>query len=230
MNETKTNPTVNYFLDTEFYEDGKTIELISICLVSEFGECVYMENAEFDWSTVPSGHWLRVNVKPSLKEIPEVLFTKQAIAERIIKFVDTESVNPLFWGYYSDYDWVVLCQLFGTMVQLPKGFPMFCLDLKQSLHERFLGKGAMNSIMEGYTNPDEHSAMADAEWNRQLWARIYGRREIIEYLVPATQGAPCMNCEKKKASVIPDLGSLRTEVPLLKDQERNDGITEPTNA
>ena len=142
MNETKTNPTVNYFLDTEFYEDGKTIELISICLVSEFGECIYMENAEFDWSTVPSGHWLRVNVKPSLKEIPEVLFTKQAIAERIIKFVDTESVNPLFWGYYSDYDWVVLCQLFGTMVQLPKGFPMFCLDLKQSLHERFLGKGA----------------------------------------------------------------------------------------
>lgn len=41
--------------------------------------------------------------------------------------------NPVFYGYYSDYDWVLLCTLFGRMIDLPKGFPMLCYDLKQEI-------------------------------------------------------------------------------------------------
>lgn len=44
--------------------------------------------------------------------------------------------NPDFYAYYADYDWVVFCSLFGTMMDLPKGFPMFCKDLKQTLDEK----------------------------------------------------------------------------------------------
>jgi hypothetical protein len=44
--------------------------------------------------------------------------------------------NPEFYAYYADYDWVVFCQLFGTMMDLPKGFPMYCIDLKQTLDEK----------------------------------------------------------------------------------------------
>lgn len=40
---------------------------------------------------------------------------------------------PTFYGYYADYDWVLLCSLFGAMMKLPKGFPMYCVDLKQEL-------------------------------------------------------------------------------------------------
>lgn len=40
-----------------------------------------------------------------------------------------------FYGYYSDYDWVLFCSLFGRMIDLPKGFPMYCNDLKQTLDE-----------------------------------------------------------------------------------------------
>lgn len=29
--------------------------------------------------------------------------------------------QPEFYGYYSDYDWVVFCSLFGRMIDLPKG-------------------------------------------------------------------------------------------------------------
>lgn len=43
--------------------------------------------------------------------------------------------NPEFYGYYSDYDWVVFCQLFGKMINLPNGFPMYCIDLKQMLED-----------------------------------------------------------------------------------------------
>lgn len=47
---------------------------------------------------------------------------------------------PKFYGYYSDYDWVVFCQLFGQMMDLPTGFPMYCRDLqfmKDQLQEKF---------------------------------------------------------------------------------------------
>lgn len=40
------------------------------------------------------------------------------------------------YGYYADYDWVLFCSLFGRMIDLPKGFPMYCRDLKQIFDER----------------------------------------------------------------------------------------------
>ena len=36
----------------------------------------------------------------------------------------TGDSKPEFWGYYSDYDWVVTAQMFGTMMDIPKGWPM----------------------------------------------------------------------------------------------------------
>lgn len=44
--------------------------------------------------------------------------------------------QPEFWAYFGDYDWVLLCSLFGTMMDLPEGFPMYCCDVKQLLDER----------------------------------------------------------------------------------------------
>lgn len=68
----------------------------------------------------------------------------------------SESDKPVFYGYYADYDWVVFCWLFGKMIDLPKGFPMYCRDLKQMLEDKaesmttmeitdaVFGKGIMN--------------------------------------------------------------------------------------
>lgn len=58
------------------------------------------------------------------------------IAEEIIKFVDRgkDKTND-FYTYYGDYDWVVFCWLFGRMIDLPKGFPMYSRDLKQMLDD-----------------------------------------------------------------------------------------------
>lgn len=43
--------------------------------------------------------------------------------------------QPVFYGYFADYDWVLFCSLYGKMIDLPKGFPMYCRDLKQMLDE-----------------------------------------------------------------------------------------------
>ena len=36
-----------------------------------------------------------------------------------------EDKSVEFYGYYADYDWVASCWLFGKMIDLPKGFPMY---------------------------------------------------------------------------------------------------------
>jgi hypothetical protein len=69
--------------------------------------------------------------------------TNKEIAKQIEKFTNSypwpsEYKKPdiSFYAYYADYDWVVFCSLFGRMIDLPKGFPMYCNDLKQSLDEK----------------------------------------------------------------------------------------------
>ena len=42
---------------------------------------------------------------------------------------DGKPIN--FFAYYCNYDWVVFCWIFGKMIDLPDGFPMYCVDIKQ---------------------------------------------------------------------------------------------------
>lgn len=96
---------------------------------------------------------------------------------------------PEFYGYYSDYDWVVFCWLFGKMIDLPNGFPMYCKDLKQSLDERNIEycskmedmlrkEKGVYYIQQKYDiknhkdypkKNNEHNALADAQWNYELY-------------------------------------------------------------
>lgn len=101
--------------------------------------------------------------------------------------------SPEFYGYYSAYDHVLLCSLFGRMIDLPKGFPMYTIDLKQILEEKnaVLKKGGVEhrSLFTNITvdfatqhnyvryqnhidypkQTNEHNALADARWNRDLY-------------------------------------------------------------
>ena len=72
--------------------------------------------------------------------------------------------TPKFYAYYADYDWVVFCQLFGTMMDLPRKFPMYCIDLKQEL-DRFDLKNKAKQLPK---QENEHNALADAIWTKQL--------------------------------------------------------------
>ncbi len=87
--------------------------------------------------------------------------------------------KPEFYAYYADYDWVVFCWLFGRMIDLPKGFPMYCNDLKQELDKQYPNK-TYQVIDETLTRnikdhpkypkqSNEHNALADAKWNKELY-------------------------------------------------------------
>lgn len=164
-----------YWFDTEFIEDGKTIDLLSIGIVAEDGRELYLENSEADLSK--ANDWVRENVFPYLHECSSEPIaticprnTRAKIAETIQGFcAPTHYGKPEFWAYYADYDWVVLCQLFGRMSDLPDGWPMFCMDIKQVAH--MVGDPKLLA-----PPVQEHYALADARWNRQVWEflREYG--------------------------------------------------------
>ena len=145
---------MKFFLDTEFIEDGRTIDLISIGVVAEDGMEYYAESSEVDWSK--ANPWVLMNVKPHLLDVPQ---PRSTIASELVEFVGDK---PEFWGYYADYDWVVVAQLFGTMMDLPKSWPMFCMDLKQLC----VMKGDPRLPEQTGT---EHHALEDARWNRYIY-------------------------------------------------------------
>lgn len=153
--------TTRVWFDTEFIEDGHTIDLISIGLVREDGATYYAESSECDHAA--ASDWVKANVLPHLRGPVK---PKATIAQEIVAFVGTK---PEFWAYYADYDWVALCQLFGTMMDLPKGWPMFCLDIKQAAH--MIGNPRLPEQGKG-----EHNALADARWNRIAWEAVTNAR------------------------------------------------------
>jgi len=149
MNEMK------YFLDTEFSERGAKfpVQLISIGIVAEDGREFYAVSANFDEDAC--NDWVKTNVLPHVyDDFPMSLWT---IAESVKAFIGDD--KPEFWGYYADYDWVVFCQMFGSMIDLPKGWPKYCRDIKQLRDD--LGNPALPK-----QSSTEHNALNDAKWNK----------------------------------------------------------------
>lgn len=153
---------MRYFLDTEFIESKDRLDLISIGIVAHDGRELYLENSEVEWSR--ASEWVLKNVKPHLSANGAHLFERHIIQKEIERFVDPPSEltrfgnpNPEFWGYYSSWDWTALCWLMGGMLETPRGWPMFCRDLRQALDERGL---------QHIKQPDDarHHALDDARW------------------------------------------------------------------
>jgi hypothetical protein len=192
---------MRYWLDTEFIEDGKTIDLISIGIVAEDGREYYAISTDFN--PKKASRWVEENVLSTLP--PQYPSQKELIAIEVLSFIKQVDLGddykrlarspfelwiargsgvagfynhprpeirdlfdapmdskPEFWAYYSSYDWVAFCQLFGTMMDLPKGFPMYCRDIKQECDR--LGNPKLPEQTVG-----EHNALYDARWNRKAW-------------------------------------------------------------
>ena len=157
---------MRFWLDTEFIDDGKTIELLSIALVSQTGREYYAVSKDADWSR--ASEWVQKNVLPYLDR--EESKPRAQIRHEILRFIcgilEEESPGahkePEIWAWYAAYDWVAFCQLFGTMMDLPDGLPRYIRDVKYLADE--LGNVRLPSRQKG-----EHHALEDAKWVRKCW-------------------------------------------------------------
>ncbi len=92
------------------------------------------------------------------------LVEKKAIGNGPVVSLKTSTGTYIAEGLAShncDYDWVAFCQIFGTMMDLPKGFPMYCRDLKQWADDLGVGVPAQDT--------QEHNALNDARWNLKCY-------------------------------------------------------------
>jgi len=159
---------MRYTLDTEFDEragDGAAhIQLISVAVIAEDGRELYMENASYDWDQPGVDPWQMANVKPHMRGGVHAL-TPQQMRDRATAFFAGDD-NIEMWAYYADYDWVVLCSIFGRMIDVKAycpGMPKLCLDLKQAVLDAGIPKSQMPE-----QDGAEHDALADCRWNWQL--------------------------------------------------------------
>lgn len=175
---------VRIFYDTEFLEDGRTIDLISIGMVVceyrpdrhqyEVAADFYAVNRDAPWDRIAAHPWLRGNVLPSLPgswqdggstdesiwrpdESDQSVHPLADIAPQVEAVITAGGEDVELWAWYGAYDHVALCQLWGAMIDKPKGVPMHTNDLKQEANR------------QGVTLPDqpsgEHNALEDARYN-----------------------------------------------------------------
>lgn len=165
--------------DLEFLEDGRTIELISIGMVCDDGREYYAVNRDMPVRRIRKHEWLMENVVPDLPQghgdqrlsMPKRwLFhyadrsvkPRDRIAAEVAAFIRATPDVEL-WANYGAYDHVALAQLWGPMIALPDGVPMFTNDIQQEA--RRLGVG-----WDGLPKQDggEHNALADAKHNQTV--------------------------------------------------------------
>lgn len=151
------------WFDTEFMEDGRTVDLLSIGVVRADGEEYYAELAGADYDK--ANPWVAENVLPHLIG-GTAQRSRLQIADDVTAFAGD---RPEFWAYYADYDWVVLCQLYGTMMDLPQGWPLFCLDVKQ--WAVMVG----NPRLPELDGKAEHHALWDARETHMRWEFLRNR-------------------------------------------------------
>lgn len=175
-----------FFYDCEFIEDGRTIDLISIGIVSEDGRMYYAVNGGVHWERMARSEfaWIRENVWKHLpttgpgqlsinRSHPDVK-TKFQIGQEILTFFfgdapAGEEPEIQLWADYGAYDHVALCQLWGRMIDLPSGIPMRTNDIIQlaeslGVKEKSFPAQAMETM---------HHALYDAAHNLEVFNLLH---------------------------------------------------------
>lgn len=158
-----------YFFDTEFLDNGKTIDLISIGIVCEDGRELYLQN--LDCNFFKADDWVKENVltkldgftkelTPELSVLERINFkgdkwhSKQEIAKQVQEFITGDNIE--LWGEYCAYDFVALCQLWGKAIDKPSNIPWLAKDIQQFITD----KAILPALP---TNENPHNALDDAK-------------------------------------------------------------------
>lgn len=158
---------MRFFFDTEFIEDGVTIDLVSIGVVGEDGREYYAVSTQFDPDR--AGPWVRANVLAKLPPPADPVNRSRAmIRETLLDFLTEPGGEVELWAWYAAYDHVALAQLWGAMPALPRAIPRFTRELRQRWEDA--GKPPLPP-----SPPDAHDALADARHNLARWRAIEER-------------------------------------------------------
>ena len=175
--------------DWEFLEDGSRIAPISIGIVADDGRTYYAVNALLaarGWKgwrfrrRVRKHQWLMENVVPHLPKpsgdwnlhmpkrwlfnyLDPAVKPIERIAREVRDFIRDSGGDVQLWANYGAYDHVCLAQLWGRMIDLPDGVPMFTNDIQQERARLGFSWDDLPKQESG-----EHNALADARHNQTV--------------------------------------------------------------
>lgn len=175
--------------DCEFSTTNPVIDLVSIALVADDGREYYAIVKGCNFDALLDNDWLMANVVPTLPltlghdgvgrilawdpDLPDFdkVKPREQISREIEDFVldvehrDRTGMLPHveLWANYAAYDHVALCQLFGSMIDLPEGFPMWTHDIQQEAERLGLSDKDLPQQESG-----QHNALADAHHNQTV--------------------------------------------------------------
>lgn len=180
------------FHSVKYLERGPELPIkpISVGMVRDDGEELYVINMDMQLSVVVNSLQIQLNVLPYLpirvtgqassimnsviewdgehEDIHRVVAADQMaslVKNFILDYDQEEYGKPELWSYYGAVDYVVLCQLFGAMADLPPGLPLYTNDLVQEWNR--LGQPATLPA-----SPTEHRAIDDARWNQLAYDEL----------------------------------------------------------
>jgi hypothetical protein len=157
---------VRYFYDCEFIEDGRTIELVSIGVVSEDGREFYAVSTQFD--PARANAWVRRNVLDKLPGPADPSWRPPSrIREDLLEFLLESGETIELWAWMAAYDHVALAQLWGDMRTLPRPIPRFTHELRQRWE--YAGSPPLPPAPA-----QQHDALADARHNLARWQALTG--------------------------------------------------------
>lgn len=197
-----------YYVDTEFIDDGKTIDLISMGIVCEDGRELYLQSSEF--TIDKASPWVRENVLmylelcPYINQPPGSLYslgtifgaqsqhkkgqcldqvyglrhrcpwrTRTQLKRDLLGFFgfpSSTSEGIELRGWITSYDYVAFAQVFGTMLDVPAGFPHYIADLQMLLDAQGITDDMLPPQEEG-----QHHALEDARHVKRLWELVKAR-------------------------------------------------------
>ena len=162
------------FFDTEFTGLHKDTTLISIGMVDENGRSLYIEFNDYDKSQVDD--WIRKNVIAHLEN--DETMTKKEASEAIKKWLMEYDTVQLV-SDCSHYDMVLLVDLFGTAMDIPKTVTPVCHDINQDIakyydiSERDAFDLSREKIIKGFKiSGNKHNSLYDARVIRQIYKII----------------------------------------------------------
>ena len=154
-----------FFYDTDFIEDGATIDLVSIGVIAEDGREFYRVSADFDANK--AGKWVREHVLNQLPPLSSPLWVSRSrLRDELLEFLTSVGKDPIeLWAWMGAYDHVVLCQLWGAMPALPRALPRYTRDVRQLWEDR--GSPLLPPVPDG-----AHDALVDAKHCRERYLAI----------------------------------------------------------
>lgn len=191
---------MRFWYDTEFLERGagQPIIPISLGIVREDGEKLYLIAGEAPLEEIYDHEWLRNNV---LKWLPVTIhsdterpggggplvewdedrysYTEHVFARgewqvRLEEFFGDGGLDVELWADFPSYDHVVLAQVWGRMVDLPKWMPQRTNCVSQLIDDWDLTVewAMLRDSLAALRGPGDHAhiALSDAGWCREIWS------------------------------------------------------------